>query len=81
MQFGCALNRLLRQIRFAPPQHDHHLEATQHGPVYMLKVDLSVGFYRVWLRPSDVTVLGGVAFPMLPDEESLVAASPLVLPV
>jgi hypothetical protein len=45
----------------------------------MLKVDLSDGFYRVWLRPSDMPVLG-VAFPMLPDEEPLVAF-PLVLPV
>ena len=70
MQFGRALHRLLRQIRFAPPQH---------GPVYMLKVDLSDGFYRVWLRPSDAPVLG-VAFPSLPDEEPLVAF-PLVLPM
>jgi hypothetical protein len=60
----------LRQIRFAPPQH---------GPVYMLKVDLSDGFYRVWLRPSDVPVLG-VALPSLPDEEPLVAF-PLILPM
>jgi hypothetical protein len=32
----------------------------------MLKVDLSDGFYRIWLRPSDVPVLG-VAFSALPD--------------
>ena len=70
MQFGRALHRLLHHIRFAP---------AEHGPVYMLKVDLSDGFYRVWLRPSNVPVLG-IPFPTLPNEEPLVAF-PLVLPM
>jgi hypothetical protein len=48
----------------------------------MLKVDLSDGFfYRDWLRPSNIPVLGlGVAFPALPNKEPLVAF-PLVLPL
>jgi hypothetical protein len=70
MQFGHALHRILRQIRFADPAQ---------GPVYMLKVDISDGFYRVYVAPRDVPKLG-VAFPAGPDGEPLVAF-PLALPM
>jgi hypothetical protein len=70
LQFGRALRRLLRRIRFAPHRH---------GPVYMLKLDVADGYYRLWLRAHDVPVLG-VAFPHLPGKEPLVAL-PLVLPM
>ena len=45
MQFGRTLSRLLYLI--------HH--AISHfGPVYMSKVYLSDGFYRLWLRSEDI---------------------------
>ena len=70
MQFGRALSRILHAILTAPPQH---------GTVYLLKIDLSDGFYRVQLRPSDVAKLG-VALPTRAGEPRLVAF-PLVLPM
>jgi hypothetical protein len=70
MQFGHALHRILRKIRFAKPQH---------GPVYLLKVDIADGFYRVYVAPRDVPKLG-VAFPHQDGEEPLVAF-PLALPM
>ena len=70
MQFGHALDRLLREILLADPAH---------GPVQMMKVDLSDGFYRVNLNIDDIPKLG-VAFPTKPGEEQLVAF-PLVLPM
>jgi hypothetical protein len=63
MQFGRALDRVLRAILTADPRH---------GPVYMLKIDLSDGFYRIPVRPEDVQKLG-VAFPTKPGEPYLVA--------
>ena len=41
MQFGRALERLIHSIVFANPHH---------GPVHLKKVDMSDGFYRVWLQ-------------------------------
>lgn len=70
MQFGWALPRLLHALCFANPIH---------GPVYMSKVDIADGFYRVWVAPRDVPTLG-VAFPSLPGEVPLVAF-PLSLPM
>ena len=70
MQFGHALDRLLREIFLAD---------SAHGPVQMMKVDLSDGFYRVNLNIDDIPKLG-VAFPTKPGEEQLVAF-PLVLPM
>jgi hypothetical protein len=70
MQFGHALHRILRKIRFANPVH---------GPVYLLKVDIADGFYRVYVAPRDVPKLG-VAFPHRSGEEPLVAF-PLALPM
>ena len=70
MQFGHALDRILREILLADPQL---------GPVYMLKLDISDGFYRVNIAPNDVPKLG-VVFPSRPGKEQLVAL-PLVLPM
>ena len=49
MQYGQALDRLLRGIVFADPAL---------GYVYLLKADVSDGFYRIGLRPEDATKLG-----------------------
>ena len=49
------------------------------GPVQLMKVDLSDGFYRINLNVSDIPKLG-VVFPTEPNEEPLVAF-PLVLPM
>ena len=70
MQFGHALDRILRHILLANPEL---------GPVYLMKVDLSDGFYRVDLSIDDAPKLG-VVFPTRPNEEPLVAI-PLVLPM
>ena len=69
MQFGKALNRILQLI----------LAANWHGPTYMLKLDLSDGFYRVRLRVEDIPTLD-VAFPVGPGEDPLVVL-PLTLPM
>ena len=70
MQFGHALDRLLREILLADPKF---------SPVELMKVDMSDGFYRVGLNIDDIPKLG-VAFPTQPGEEQLVAL-PLVLPM
>ena len=70
MQFGRALLRVLQRIYDADPRH---------GPVHMLKLDISDGFYRVWLSVADIPALA-VAMPPGPDGERLVAF-PLVLPM
>jgi hypothetical protein len=64
MQFGKTLSRILD---------------AQHRPVYMIKVDVADGFYRVHLAPHHIPALG-VAFPPAPDGTPLVAF-PLVLPM
>ena len=70
MQFGHALDRILRELILADPAW---------GPVQLLKLDVSDGFYRVNLNIDDVPKLG-VAFPTKPGEPQLVAF-PLVLPM
>ena len=70
MQFGHALDRILRHILLSDPDL---------GPVHLMKVDLSDGFYRVDLSIDDAPKLG-VVFPTRPEEEPLVAI-PLVLPM
>jgi len=70
MQFGHALDRILREILLANPIH---------GPVHLIKIDISDGFYRIALN-IDVIPKLGVVFPTLPGEEQLVAF-PLVLPM
>jgi hypothetical protein len=70
MQFGKALWRILRHVKSANP----HL-----GPVYMSKIDIADGFYRIWVRARDVPKLG-VLFPSDDGEEYLIGF-PLALPM
>jgi Reverse transcriptase (RNA-dependent DNA polymerase). len=70
MQFGHALARVLRHILLADPRN---------GPVYLMKLDIADGFYRIDLNPEDIPKLG-VVFPSPPGVEPLVAL-PLVLPM
>ena len=70
MQFGHALDRILREILLADPNL---------GPVYLSKLDISDGFYRINLAVEDIPKLG-VVFPVKKGEEPLVAF-PLVLPM
>ena len=70
MQFGHALDRYLREILLANPKL---------GPIYMLKLDISNGFYRIDVNIDDVPKLG-VVFPTPPGVEPRVAF-PLVLPM
>jgi hypothetical protein len=70
MQFGRALHRILSAILHADPRF---------GKVYLSKVDIADGFYRIWLLPRDIPKLG-VLFPTLPGEPALIAF-PLTLPM
>ena len=70
MQFGRALERLLRKVLLASPRH---------GKVYLMKIDLADGFYRVPLSAAGLSQLG-VVFPHLPHEQPLVAL-PIGLPM
>jgi hypothetical protein len=66
MQFGRTLQRLLYRIHHANPAF---------GPVYLLKVDISDGFYRLRLRPSDAAKLALIMPPY--DGEPQLVAVPL----
>ena len=70
MQFGHALDRYLREILLADPSN---------GPIYMSKLDIADGFYRLDVAPYDIPKLA-LAFPTRPTQEPLVAL-PLVLPM
>ena len=70
MQFGHALDRILRELILADPAC---------GPAQLLTLDISDGFYRVNLNIDNIPKLG-VAFPTKSGEPSLVAF-PLVLPM
>ena len=70
MQFGRALNRILKRILEADPRYD---------PVQLAKIDIADGFYRVWVQFNDVPKLG-VALPTSPGEPPLIAF-PLTLPM
>lgn len=70
MQFGCALNRLLYEIYHANPQF---------GLVYMSKIDLVDGFYRLWIAPHSTARLA-VLFPARDREEPLIGI-PLTNPM
>ena len=70
MQFGYALRRMMQEI----------VEANRvYGDTYIYKVDVSDGFYRVWLCSSGVAKLG-VTLPPMAGLPRLVAF-PLVLPM
>ena len=70
MQYGQALDRLIREIVYADPAL---------GYVYLLKADVSDGFYRIGLRQKDAPELGLI----LPGgkEEKQMVAIPLTLPM
>ena len=70
MKYGRALDRLLRKIVFLD---------TVLGTVYLLKADVSDGFYRIGLHPEDAPNLG-LILPSGADEEPMVA-TPLKLPM
>ena len=70
MKYGRALDRLIRQIVYADPAL---------GYVYLLKADVSDGFYRIGLRPEDAPKLG-LIFPSSKEEDPMVAI-PLTLPM
>ena len=70
MQFGKALERVLYLLSRADPRL---------GPVYLSKIDISDGFYRLRLTLSSVAPLG-ILLPTWEAEEPLVAF-PLVLPM
>jgi hypothetical protein len=58
MQFGRALLRILQKIARSDPRL---------GPVYLSKIDISDGFYRIAIRSEDVPKLA-VMFPTAPGE-------------
>jgi hypothetical protein len=68
MQFGRSLEHILWEILFTNPAH---------GPVQMIKLDISDGFYRIGINIDNIPKLG-VVFPMLPSDKPLIAF-PLVL--
>ena len=70
MQYGRALDRLIREIVYA----DLAL-----GYVYLLKADVSDGIYRIGIRPIDAPKLG-LILPSGKEKEQMVAI-PLTLPM
>lgn len=70
MQFGRTLDRILHKIRFANPKF---------GPVFLCKLDVSDGFYRISLSSSGALKLA-VVLPPTEGEPQLVAI-PLSLPM
>mmetsp|Transcript_20636 Transcript_20636/g.44928 ORF Transcript_20636/g.44928 Transcript_20636/m.44928 type:complete len:86 (-) Transcript_20636:114-371(-) len=70
MQFDKALPRLLRNVHDADPKF---------GPVYMSKIDIPNGFYRLGLQPRDA-LRPGILFPTGPGERQFIGI-PLVLPM
>jgi Reverse transcriptase (RNA-dependent DNA polymerase). len=67
---GPHLERVLRHILLSDPHH---------GPVYLIKIDISDGFFRIDLNPDDIPRLG-VVFPTEPGQEPPIAF-PLFLPM
>lgn len=70
MQFGHAFDRFICEILLSNPSLD---------TVYLIKADISDGFYRVALRIEDIPKLA-LAFPALEKQPPLVAP-PLCLPM
>lgn len=72
MQFGRALQRVVTNIVHADPRY---------GPPKMAKIDIADGFYRVWVRASDIPILG-VVLPHSSGTASMpMVAFPLALPM
>ena len=70
IQFGHALDRILQEVVLADPSM---------GPVQLLKVDLSDGFYHVNLNVDDIPKLDRCVFSYQSTERFI--AFPLVLPM
>jgi len=70
MQYGKALDRILYRLETAD---------TRHGPMFLLKIDISDGYYRVPLQLDSIPKLGAL-LPKEAGEEQLVAF-PTVLPM
>ena len=70
MQYICALDHLFREIVFADPAL---------GPAYILKADVSDGFYCIGIRPEEAPKIG-LIFLSGADEYPMVAI-PLMLPM
>ena len=70
IQYGRALDCLIHEIVYADLALDY---------VYLLKSDVSDGFYCIGLRPEDAAKLG-LIFPSGSEEEPMVAI-PLTLPM
>ena len=68
MQFGRTLHRILQKIIKANPRF---------GPVYLCKIDLADGFYRIWLLDRDIPKMAVT----LPMHNKHILAFPLVLPM
>lgn len=69
MQFGKAFHRFLRKLVRAHPSY---------GPVYLGKIDIADGFYRIGLQPRDIPRLGVI----LPSTTGTpLVALPLALPM
>jgi hypothetical protein len=70
MQFGRALWRILSTVHQADPRL---------GPVFLSKIDIADGFYRIGVNANDVPKLG-VVVPTLPGQPKIIGF-PLVLPM
>jgi hypothetical protein len=70
MQFGRALQRVMTRVVQAERRYGH---------VYLAKIDIADGFYRVWLQIADIPKLG-VVLPTSPGQPALIAF-PLTLPM
>jgi hypothetical protein len=70
MQSGRVLQRVMSTTVHADPRY---------GPVYLAKIDITDGFYRVWLQQADILKLG-IVLPTSPGQPQLIAF-PLALPM
>jgi hypothetical protein len=66
MKLGHALDRILWEILLSNPKF---------GLIYLIKLDISDGFYRIALNVDDIPKLG-VAFPTAPGEAALQSSRP-----
>jgi hypothetical protein len=70
IQFGRALRRILSTV---------HQADTRLGTVFLSKIDIADGFYRIWVNANDVPKLG-VVVPTLPVQPKIIDFQ-LVLPM
>jgi hypothetical protein len=70
MQFGRVLWRIISTV---------HQDDPRLGPVFLSKIDIADGFYRIGVNTNDVPKLGAVV-PTLPGQPKIIGF-PLVLPM